>query len=92
MKIDNKRLNERILNFNESVKRRNEVAEYYFGNGINKTMEHFVLTKQASFFSQQLSISAGLIKTVSIHTLQNTLKLKTTTYSRLRLFRLWFYH
>ena len=44
MKIENKRLNERILNFNESVKRRNEVAEYYFEHGIHMTMEHFKLT------------------------------------------------
>ena len=49
MKIENKRLNERILNFNESVKRRNEVAEYYFENGIKKTMEHFTLTKQGVY-------------------------------------------
>ena len=49
MKIENKRLNERILNFNESVKRRNEVAEYYFEHGIQKTMEHFKLTKQGVY-------------------------------------------
>ena len=49
MKIENKRLNERILNFNESVKRRNEVAEYYFEHGIQKTMEHFELTKQGVY-------------------------------------------
>lgn len=49
MKIENKRLNERILNFNESVKRRNEVAEYYFEHGIQKTMKHFNLTKQGVY-------------------------------------------
>lgn len=49
MKIENKRLNERILNFNESVKRRNDVAEYYFKHGIQKTMDHFKLTKQGVY-------------------------------------------
>lgn len=49
MKIENKRLNQTILNLSESVKRRNEVAEYYFKNGIGKTMEHFRLTKQGVY-------------------------------------------
>jgi len=49
MKIENKRLNENILNFNSSVKRRNKVAEYYFKHGIKNTMEHFNLTKQGVY-------------------------------------------
>lgn len=49
MKIENKRLNERILNFNKSVKKRNTVAEYYFKHGIQKTMSHFNLTKQGVY-------------------------------------------
>lgn len=49
MKIENVRLNESILNFNESVKKRNEVAEYYFEHGIQETMDHFKLTKQGVY-------------------------------------------
>lgn len=49
MKIENKRLNEKILNLTESVKRRNEVAEYYFEHGIKETMDHFNLTKQGVY-------------------------------------------
>lgn len=49
MKFENKRLNRRILNLNESVERRNQVAEYYFEHGIQKTMDHFGLTKQGVY-------------------------------------------
>lgn len=49
MKIENERLNERILNFSESVKRRNEVAEYYFEHGIQETMNHYKITKQGVY-------------------------------------------
>ena len=49
MKLETKRLTKNILNLNESVKKRNCVAEYYMKNGISKTMEHFGLTKQGVY-------------------------------------------
>lgn len=49
MKLETKRLTKNILNLNESVKKRNCVAEYYMKNGITKTMEHFGLTKQGVY-------------------------------------------
>lgn len=49
MQIENNRLNKTILNLNESVKRRNEVAEYYFKHGIRETMNHYKLTKQGVY-------------------------------------------
>lgn len=49
MRIDNIRLNESILNFNNCTIKRNEVAEYYFKHGIRETMEHFRLTKQGVY-------------------------------------------
>lgn len=49
MKLETKRLTKNILNLNESVQKRNCVAEYYIKNGISKTMEHFGLTKQGVY-------------------------------------------
>lgn len=49
MELETKRLNKKILNLNESVLKRNQVAEYYFHNGIGKTMERFKLTKQGVY-------------------------------------------